>query len=140
QARLRTLAGRLTPQPDAAALSAADEALAAVAGHGMARLFRERARAATMAVRLMRWLSRPEDTIESVAEGVRRQITEWGWVDRALDVVWSGDSDSDPLVANAYRAIYETARARRDALDEAFAGRLATWTAHASIQAPGDCL
>jgi hypothetical protein len=140
QARLRALADRLTPRPDTVALSAADEALAALAGHGMARLFPERLGAATMAVRLMRWLIGPEDTLGSVAEAVRRHIGEWGWVDRALAVVWAGDSDSDPVVGNAYRVIYESARARRDALDRAFADRLATWTAHASIQASGDCL
>ncbi|GDY33797.1 BREX-2 system phosphatase PglZ [Gandjariella thermophila] len=140
QARLRTLAGTLTPRPDAAALSTAENALVSLTAHEMTRLFPERQRAATMAVRLMRWLVRPEDTIGSVAEGVRRHIAEWGWVDRALNVVWAGDTGGDPVVANAYRAVYEAARARRDTLDEAFARRLVTWTAHASTQAPGDCL
>jgi hypothetical protein len=91
-------------------------------------------------VRLLRWLARPEPAVPSVAAAVRAHLGEWGWVDRALTVVWAGDPVGDPVVGQAYRRVYEAARARRNALDEAFARRLQVWTEYACPQAPGDCL
>ncbi len=143
QARLRAVAGTLSAHPPAAAAAAvvaAESALCGLREHRLEALYPRRVRAAQMAVRLLRWLATPESAVASVAAGVRDHLGEWGWVDRALAVVWAGDSVSDPVVGQGYRTVYEQARARRDALDEAFARRLVTWTEHADTQAPGDCL
>jgi hypothetical protein len=134
--RLRTLAAVLSP----ARRAAAESALCTVKDHALARLSPERTSAAAMAVRLVRWLAEPESSVESVAAGVRGHISDWGWVDRALTVLWAGDAVHDPVVGRAYRSLHDAARARRDTLDKAFADRLTTWTTRASTQSPGECL
>lgn len=45
-----------------------------------------------------------------------------GWVDRALTAVWAGESADDPVVAEAYRTVFDAARRRRDADDGTQAG------------------
>lgn len=139
-ARLRSVAGALSPAPDGVAVSRAEKALADLLDHGMARLHPNRIQAAAMSVRLMRWLAAPPATVDSVAAGISGHVGEWGWVDQALTVLWAGDGTGEPMVGNAYRAIYEAARARRDRLDETFAHLLEVWTHHAATQAAGGCL
>ncbi|QUQ68268.1 BREX-2 system phosphatase PglZ [Kutzneria sp. CA-103260] len=134
--RLRTLAENLSP----ARRTAAESALSSLRDHALARLYPDRVHTAAMAVRLTRWLAEAEETVDSVAAGVQRQLASWGWVDHALAVLWAGDAVHDPVVGRAYRAVHDKARARRDRLDEAFARRLEIWAAHASTQAPGGCL
>lgn len=140
QRRLHTLADALSASPTAATVRAAERALVDVLDHAMARLFPERGRVALMAVRLLRWLTTPIGTVESVTAGVRAHVRDWGWVDRALDAVWSGDDAHDPVVRSAYHTIYTAARQRRDVLDEAFATRLVGWVPQASSRAPAGCL
>jgi hypothetical protein len=111
-----------------------------VCEHHVARITPQRAEVARMAVRLMRWLGAEQPSVESVADGIARHCVDWGWVDRALAVLWHGDPVSDPAVAHAYRTIYQAARARRDTLDERFAQHLVPWVATASQHAPGSCL
>jgi hypothetical protein len=140
QARLRTLAGSLALVPDAAARQSTEQALGAVLDHVMARLYPDRGLAAQMAVRLVRWLATAPEPVDSVADGVSGQVIDWGWVDRALNTLWSGDAIGDPQVSRAYHAVYEAARSRRESLDEQFTHRLAAWSQHASTHAPGGCL
>lgn len=142
QARLRTVTDALSVRPrvTTAAVATAETALGTLLHHRLAGLYPRRLHTARMAVRLGRWLTTPEPAVTSVAAGVRRHLSEWGWVDRALTVLWAGDPVGDPVVGEAYRALHEAGRARRDALDEAFARKLVTWTEHACTQAPGDCL
>jgi hypothetical protein len=140
QARLRTLASALSPTPDAMTTRLAEQALDGLLDHVLGRLYPERALAAQMGVRLVRWLATPIGTVESVADGVSGQLADGGWVDRALNTLWSGDALGDPEVSRAYHAVYESARSRREALDEQFARRLAAWSQHAATPAPGGCL
>jgi hypothetical protein len=140
QARLRSLAAALSGKPTARSVAAAEAALVSVRGHALARLYPERLSAAEMAVRLQRWLATPMPTVESVAVGVEAQLAEWGWADRALSVLWLGDSSADLTISRSYRTVYEAGAARRDALDEAFAHRLSLWTTGATTHAPGGCL
>lgn len=137
-ARLHTLAAAITAQPDMPAIATAERALDAVADHCLARLEPGRRDAARMAVRLIRWLARSEPEITSVAGAIRDQMSDGAWVDRALTTVWEGDPD--PAVGQAYRMVFDAVRDRRRALDEAFAGRLATWTEQASAVNLGGCL
>lgn len=134
--RFRALAAVLSPSRCAAA----DSALSALKDHALADLFPDRVLAATMAVRLTRWLAEPELVLDSVARGVSGHIADWGWVDRALTVLWAGDVVHDPAVGQAYRSIHDAARARRDRLDRDFAQHLVRWTVTASVHAPGGCL
>ncbi|GAA3377583.1 BREX-2 system phosphatase PglZ [Streptomyces sannanensis] len=114
--------------------------LAELAGHALAGLFPDRVRVAEMAVRIARWLRLPAPSAEGVAAAVTQHLSDWGWADRALTVLWSGDPGGDPEAARHLRALYEEGRARRDALDEAFARHLAAWVSHASAQHPAGCL
>ncbi|GAA4227761.1 BREX-2 system phosphatase PglZ [Actinomadura meridiana] len=135
-ARLRAFAAALPEAPQAAG-----DALNAVMDHRLADLFADRCGVAAMAARLRRWLDAPGATdIASVAAGVAGQVTEWGWVDRALNVLWGGDPGNDPVLGRAYQEIYVAAVNRRAALDADFAARLSDWTTTASAEAPGGAL
>jgi hypothetical protein len=136
-ARLRALAGALTGPVS----EKCEAALARLADHRLARLFQDRCEVARMAVRLRRWLADvPQDGVGSVAQAVSAHVGGWGWVDRALTVLWQGDPAGDPVVGQAYQRLFEQARERRKRLDEAFAAALREWTAGAASQAPGGCL
>jgi hypothetical protein len=143
--QIRELAQALTSPADPAAptegeVAAAEAALDVVARHELVHLQPRRLDIATMAVRLQRWLATPEPSPAGVADAISRQMTAWGWVDRALDLVWSGDPHGDGATATAYRRVHDAARARRDHLDEQFASQLATWAQHACSPQPGGCL
>ncbi|MEU5877903.1 BREX-2 system phosphatase PglZ [Spirillospora sp. NPDC047279] len=131
-ARLRDFATVLQEPPQTV-----DAALSRVMDHQLVGLFADRRDVAEMAARIRRWLEvSAEDRITSVADGVRRHVAEWGWVDRALTVLWGGDPRRDPMLERAYRALYERARARRAELDRQFAEHLATWATTAAAEAP----
>lgn len=117
-----------------------EDALAELREHALAKLLTDRVRVAETAVRVARWLDGEEPSLPSVAEGVRRHAADWGWADRALTVLWSGDPGGDPATARHLRDLYERGRARRERLDEVFARHLAAWTAHATGRNPGGCL
>ncbi len=117
-----------------------EEALAELTGHALAGLFPDRVRVAEMSVRIARWLRQGPPAVASVATGVRDHVAEWGWVDRALSVLWGGDPGGDPTVAQSLRNLYEDGRAQRERLDEQFARHLAGWTPNATAQQPGGCL
>ncbi|WP_218005824.1 BREX-2 system phosphatase PglZ [Actinomadura hibisca] len=135
-ARLRTFAAALHGD-----LAGAEQALGKVQDHRLSGLYGDRCRVAEMAMRLRRWLEEAAAAeIASVAEGVSRHLAEWGWADRALNVVWAGDPARDPIVGDAYRTLYEQASDRRSELDWAFAKRLVPWAAVAAAQAPGGTL
>ncbi len=130
--RLRAVAASLGPAPDADAPTRAAAALAALREHRLAQLHPDRCAAAEMAVRLHRWLAAPSAPAGSVAAAVAAQVAEGGWVDRALTAVWAGERIDDPVVAAAYRTVFDAARHRRDDEDAAFAALLPDWVAHAS--------
>ncbi|MEV4770581.1 BREX-2 system phosphatase PglZ [Micromonospora humida] len=97
-----------------------------VASHLLAESETIRIRRIRMAQRLIRWLGGDVTAPASVADGIQRQIAEWGWVDRALHQVWAGD-DVHLGLQQAFRDIHDRVQQRRRDLDEAFAGRLAAW-------------
>ncbi|SIO85592.1 BREX-2 system phosphatase PglZ [Nocardiopsis sp. JB363] len=85
----------------------------------------ERAR---MGQRLAQWLAGdPATGSDTVAAAVRRQVTDIGWVDRALDHIEAG-GDPDPDLRAAYSHLGGLARKRRRAIDRSFARDLAEWT------------
>ncbi|WP_147427222.1 BREX-2 system phosphatase PglZ [Micromonospora globbae] len=99
-----------------------------LAGHRLAEAENERVRRVRMAQRLVRWLGTPVEPPASVADGVQRQIAEWGWVDLALNHVWAGE-DVHPELQRAFRSVHDRAQQRRRDLDAAFANRLVAWAA-----------
>ncbi len=109
-------------------LAAAEDALGHLAAHPLARRDTARMERARMAARLLRWLQVDCPPPASVADGIDRQISQWGWVDRALAEVWLGDDRHTELAA-AYTTLYRRAAVRRQQADEAFATKLAAWTA-----------
>ncbi|MGW7327585.1 BREX-2 system phosphatase PglZ [Streptomyces sp. NPDC054840] len=144
-------ASRFLPSSFAAQLGAAiaaarqspdagENELADLTGHALAGLFPDRVRVAEMAVRLARWLRLPVPAVPGVAAGVAAHVADWGWADRALTVLWSGDPGGDREAARHLRALYAEGRDRREVLDEAFARQLAGWTLHATAQQPGGAL
>ncbi|MFG2169491.1 BREX-2 system phosphatase PglZ [Micromonospora chersina] len=103
-----------------------DIAVDRLAGHRLAEAEAERLRRVRMAQRLVRWLGTTVQPPASVADGVQRQIAEWGWVDLALNHVWAGE-DAHPELQRAFREVHERAQQRRRDIDGAFANRLAAW-------------
>ncbi|MDO0926540.1 BREX-2 system phosphatase PglZ [Streptomyces sp. TG1A-8] len=120
--------------------AAGEAALADLLGHALAGLRPDHVQAAETAVRVARWLSGPEPAVTGVAAAVRAHVCDWGWVDRALTVLWAGDPEGDLETGRDLRALYEQARERRQRLDQEFAPRLAAWAAHATAQHPDGCL
>lgn len=110
------------------ALAAAVDNLAA---HHLAAERAHRVERARMALRLVRWLGTPAAGPANLADGVARQVNEWGWVDRALAHAWTGE-DVHTGLKQALRAVYDRVRQRRRQLDQEFAAQLATWTAAAT--------
>lgn len=82
-----------------------------------------------MGRRLVRWLATdPVAETDTVASGVDRQISDTGWVDRALDHIEAG-GDPDPELRAAYARLGARVRERLHEIDRSFARTLATWTA-----------
>ncbi|MGA4544422.1 BREX-2 system phosphatase PglZ [Uniformispora flossi] len=146
--RMGTVANRLestldalgSPQPGGEPFIALAEAVAALRRHRWARVHDHRAVQAEMAQRLVQWLrADPADpaSVSDVGTGIHQHMDAWAWVDRAVGHVWTGE-DVNAELKQAYRRLYQEVRARRSALDHAFADRLATWTSAGSH--PGSML
>jgi hypothetical protein len=133
-ARITALANAISaalPAPRPADLDAVEAALAAFMAHRRARAHPAEAAAET-AARLMRWLAAEEAPPTTVAGGVLGQVRSWAWVDRALAVITSPDTNRTPRAGAAFAALHEAVSERRAELDEAFASRLAAWSPAAS--------
>lgn len=140
-ARMHQLAAAVSSAVSSpAGLREVEQAFDELREHRLTRLWPARVRTAGMAVRLARWLVTPVEKVASVADGVAVHSSCLAWVDRALTVLWEGDADAGPIVSRAYREVCEAVRARRAAVDEEFAQRLAVWTKAASEQNPGGAL
>ncbi|MEV6525737.1 BREX-2 system phosphatase PglZ [Longispora sp. NPDC051575] len=100
-----------------------EQALLALEAHRLADRDPGRVQRARMAVRLQRWTLLDEDGPTDVGNGIRRQVSDWGWVDRALAQVWAG-ANTQPALQAAYKDVYQRASARRRQLDKVFADRL----------------
>jgi hypothetical protein len=137
--RLGKLAVALVPG-DPAAVGEAERELTELRAHCFARLMPLRQQAAEMAVRLLRWLAKPQAPAGPVAASIRDHMAIGAWVDRALTVLWEGDAANDPVAGQAYRTVCEAVRAQREMLDEAFAGKLAAWARHASVTESAGCV
>ncbi|MFY1634556.1 BREX-2 system phosphatase PglZ [Solwaraspora sp. WMMB335] len=101
-----------------AGLSRAEAAFKRLSEHRAAD--RGRRTTAHMALRLLRWLSRPAgQPPRTLYAALQRQVTVDGWVDRARLDVFAGDVD--PEVAEAYQALHRAVDVRRARHDEQFA-------------------
>jgi hypothetical protein len=87
-----------------------------------------RAERLTMAVRLARWLRRPEPAPpKAFAELARAYAEEGGYVDRARLALRGGDDLG--MVSAAYAELAEAVRLRRERENEAFARAFVAWSA-----------
>lgn len=82
-----------------------------------------------MALRLVRWLATPEPEAATVDAAVQTQISDGGWVDRALYRISSGTLENIPALSAAFAKLARAVADRRKARDERFAATLAAWTA-----------
>jgi hypothetical protein len=111
---------------DLAAVARAQSALAALEDHRAGEP--RRLETARMAVRLLRWLSKPDGSAPATLyEALLRHVREDGWVDRARLDIFAGDTD--PHVAEAYHLLYRAVDGRRARHDEQFARHLQAATA-----------
>ncbi|MEV6814894.1 BREX-2 system phosphatase PglZ [Micromonospora sp. NPDC051296] len=94
--------------------------------HLLAKAEETRVERVRMAQRLVQWLGTTVEPAASVADGIHRQMAEWGWVDLALNHVWVGE-DAHPKLQHTFRVVFERAQERRRELDGAFAQRLGAW-------------
>jgi len=135
-ARLAAFAEALgTSLAEAAALPAAESALRKVAGHGRKRVRENEITAAEAAVRVARWLATtPDDAVPAtLADGAMRMLRSWAWADRALTSLASADTSRVPRLGAVYARLWEAGKARRAALDDLFARKLASWTQGSSV-------
>ena len=105
-----------------------ESALSRVTSHGRRRDHDAEIRAAQAAVRLARWLAVPEESPATLAGAATRMLRSWGWADRCLAILDRASTSRVPRLGEVYGDIWARARARRAALDEAFARKLASWT------------
>lgn len=127
-ARLRDLGAALEKGS-----SAAEAALARVTEHALAKPDASEINAARMAVRLVRWLETPEADPQTLADSLRGQVRDGGWVDRAVNALWSGAGDGQ--LAHHYALLLDRVKERRMARDRRAAEQL---VAHAAAPYPVD--
>lgn len=133
-ARLEHIAGRITAHLNGAVkIDEVEQALGLVLGHRFAHREDREVTAARMATRLVRWLALPGiyDVPADLRASLERQVTDGGWVDRAVAAIWSGSQHG--AVAVAYRRLAERVVEIRDRRDRAAAGQLAAATADGSL-------
>lgn len=118
----------LAPKASPAELAAVEAALSRVTSHSRRRDHDAEIRAAEAAVRLVRWLAIPEESPTTLADAATRMLRSWGWADRCLAILDRASTARVPRLGEVYGDIWSRARARRAALDEAFARKLASWT------------
>jgi hypothetical protein len=107
---------------------AVESALTRVTSHGRRRDHDAEVRAAEAAVRLVRWLAIPEESPATLADAATRMLRSWGWADRCLTILDRASTARVPRLGEVYGDLWDRARARRAAMDEAFARKLASWT------------
>ncbi len=113
--------------PAQEALAAAEEAFAAVRGHGGKRDRDGEIRAAADAVRLARWLAAPEEPAATLADSSTRMLRSWAWADRTLTSIARADTGRVPALARVYADLWERATVGRARLDADFARKYAAW-------------
>ncbi|HEU5155676.1 MAG TPA: BREX-2 system phosphatase PglZ [Streptosporangiaceae bacterium] len=132
----RVLGAGLPTEPpdrvDPAALASVEDALDRLHEHRRIGDRADEVAAATMAVRLVRWLAEPTQVPATVAEAMAGQVRSWGWADRAVGVVWNPDTARVRKARGPYAALYEAVRAKKNRLDRAFAERLRSWSSVAA--------
>lgn len=112
---------RAVPDPLPVEVAEVDDALAKLCGHQLQDV-RPETEAARMAARLVRRLAADADLPATVLQYVDRYVRDGAWMDRAVARI----RDLDP---DRYASLLDAVRTRRDALDEAFAVKLAAWSA-----------
>ncbi|MCX5245588.1 BREX-2 system phosphatase PglZ [Streptomyces sp. NBC_00201] len=122
-----TAVGQALATGDTAAVA---EAVLRLADHRLASDPEESARIerARMGQRLARWLATdPSADAPTVADAIKRHITETGWADLALEHIEAG-GDANLVLKSAYDTLGTRVRDLRQQIDASFARCLAGWT------------
>lgn len=114
--------------PGESAVQRCEELQHHIAAHRLARVgrYQERALRTEMAVRLVRWLSRPSPTSPAFADMASGYLKELAFVDWARESICRGDEVPDLLIA--FQQLDEAVFRSRSGFSRAFATALADWT------------
>ena len=114
--------------PSASAVQRCEELQQHVANHRLARIgrYQERALRTEMAVRLVRWLSRPSPTSPAFADMASGYMKELAFVDWARESICRGDEV--PALSKAFQQLDQVVFHRRSEFSQTFAKSLVDWT------------
>lgn len=116
-------------------ISTCESRLEEIAEHRFAKLGRNKDQVskAEMAVRLIRWLSTPNELPKSFAESASYHIREISFVDWAREPLCRGEDVAD--LSAAYQLLDQTVLQRREEISHSFAKSLADWSSVGSKDA-----
>jgi hypothetical protein len=129
--RLARLGGQIVATieaPSESAIQRCEELQQHIANHRLANIgrYRERAFRTEMAVRLVRWLSRPSPSSPAFADLASTYLKELAFVDWARESICRGDEVPD--LSKAFQQLDQVVFNRRSEFSQAFAKALADWT------------
>jgi hypothetical protein len=114
--------------PSESAVLRCEELQQQIANHRLAKVgrYQERSLRTEMAVRLVRWLSRPSPSSSAFAELAVVYLKELAFVDWARESICRGDEVSD--LSKAFQQLDQVVFNRRSEFSRAFAKALVDWT------------
>jgi len=114
--------------PSESAIQRCEELQQHIVNHRLAKVgrYREMALQTEMAVRLVRWLSRPSPSSPAFADLASTYFKELAFVDWARDSICRGEDV--PELSKAYQRLDQVVFYRRLEFNRAFANALADWT------------
>jgi PglZ domain len=114
--------------PSESAIQGCEELQQHIANHRLARVgrYQERALRAEMAVRLVRWLSRPSQFSPAFADLASFYLKELAFVDWARESICRGEEVPD--LSTAYQQLDQVVFTRRSEFSLGFARALVDWT------------
>lgn len=100
----------------------AQDALAALQSHQLAKVRRDQVRTAELAVRTCLWLQLDAPAQLSAGAIIRHYVEDVGFLDWARSRIWSGDEHE--ALSNAYQQLTKKVTERREALNQEFSQHL----------------
>lgn len=127
-ARLGEQISSTIDSPSESAVQRCEELQQHIANHRLAQVgrYQERALRTEMAVRLVRWLSRPSPSSPAFADLASIYLKELAFVDWARESICRGDEVPD--LSKAFQQLDQVVFNRRSEFSQTFAKALADWT------------
>ncbi len=120
--RLERFAVTLQGAANGGSMDAALDSLAALRRHRLASVRQEQVRTAILAMRTCGWLRLDEPRYTGLSALTQDYLDNGGYLDWARSRLWSGDEHE--ALSRVYEGLSKGASARRERLNEAFAGHL----------------